>query len=70
MATRTERRRERRCPSCGGKSIMRGGQVEGVSVPLAPPTEISAPVAVPAYCDICGDCGMVMLFIRAGTEPT
>ena len=64
MTTRGQRRRERRCPSCGGSSIRRGGEVEGVAVHLVPPTEMSMAITVPAYSDICNDCGLVMLFVR------
>lgn len=59
-----ERRRPRTCPSCGGDLIVRGPQVEGVAVQLAPATEEGPGVSVPAYSDVCYDCGMVCLFVR------
>jgi hypothetical protein len=34
---------------------------------MAPATEISAPVHVPAYSDVCGECGFVMLYVRIGS---
>jgi len=74
MEARRERRRRRECPSCGGERIVRGGEVEGVRIRLAPPTEHSEPVSVPVYSDFCGECGMVTLFARldsgAGGKPT
>jgi hypothetical protein len=66
MTQRVERRRRRTCPSCGGDNIVRGSQVDGIGVPLAPATEMSAPVYVPAYSDVCSDCGFVMLYVRIG----
>jgi len=68
MAAQKERRRRRRCPSCGGEMIVRGGLVEGVLVMLVPQTELSERVISPVYSDTCGDCGLVMLYARvAGT---
>jgi hypothetical protein len=66
MGTKKERRRPRRCPSCGGDKIVRGTVVEGVRVTLAPATEVSEAVTVPAYSDTCGECGLVTLFVRTG----
>jgi len=63
-----ERRRARRCPSCGGANIMRGMQIEGVQIPLVRATEEGPAVAVPAYSDICGECGMVTLYVRVGEQ--
>jgi hypothetical protein len=44
--------------------------VGGVSVTLVPATEISAPVAAPAYSDICSECGFVLLFVRVASVAT
>jgi hypothetical protein len=60
----SERRRIRSCPSCGGNNIVRGSEVQGVTVTMAPATEDSAAVRVPAYCDVCYECGMLTLFVR------
>jgi hypothetical protein len=68
MATQKERRRRRRCPSCGGEKMTRGREVEGVLVKLASPAEDSEEVAVPAYSDVCGECGLVTLFVRIGED--
>jgi len=68
MATQRERRRRRRCPSYGSEKIARGREVECVRVRLASPTEDSEEVAVPAYSDVCGECGLVTLFIRVGED--
>jgi hypothetical protein len=65
---RTDRRRPRTCPGCGGGNILRGSRVEGVSISLVPPTEDSDAVVVPAYSDVCYDCGMVTLFARIGHQ--
>ena len=64
MKVKRERRRPRLCPSCRGERIIRGPMVEGMSVSLAPATEEGPAVCVPVYSDICGDCGMVTLFVR------
>ena len=61
-----EQRRPRRCPSCGGGNIVRGSEVQGISVTVTPQTEVSSAVTVPAYSDICYDCGLVSLFVRVG----
>ena len=61
---RDERRRPRKCPGCGGSSIVRGTEVQGVAVTVVPPTEESAAVTVPAYWDVCYGCGMLTLFVR------
>ena len=68
MAVEKERRRRRRCPSCGGEKIVRGREVEGIRIGLVPQTEVSEPVVASVYSDICGECGMVTLFARV--EPT
>ncbi len=60
------RRRNRRCPSCGGANIMRGTKVDGVTVSLVRDTEDSPAVKVPAFSDICGECGLVSLYVRVG----
>jgi hypothetical protein len=62
----TERRRARTCPSCGGSNIVRGREVEGLSICLVPATEESPEVTLPAYSDICYECGLVSLFVRIG----
>lgn len=61
---REERRRARQCPSCRGGTIVRGGQVDGISILLVPGTEESEAVTVPAYSDVCHDCGLVSLYVR------
>ena len=61
-----ERRRSRKCPSCGGESIVRGSEVQGIGVTVTPQTEVSSAVTLPAYSDICYDCGLVSLFVRVG----
>jgi hypothetical protein len=66
MAVPKERRRRRRCPSCGGEKITRGREVDGLLVTLVPQTEVSEAVDVPVYSDVCGECGLVTLFARIG----
>jgi|GEM_PF-2917480 len=66
MAERDRRRRPRRCPSCGGNNVGRGHQVEGIMITLVPASGGAPAVTVPAFSDICRDCGMVMLFVRLG----
>jgi len=43
---------------------MRGPKTEGLSIPLAPPEGQLPAAPVPAYADVCYDCGMVTLFVR------
>ena len=64
MTGHSERRRERRCPSCRGANVMRGPQVGGVVVPLPHASEGRQPVTTDAYADVCYDCGMVTMFVR------
>jgi hypothetical protein len=64
MSSRQERRRQRRCPSCGGSDIFRGTKVEGMTIPLLPVTEGRSQGGVSAYCDVCNQCGMVTFFVR------
>ena len=45
---------------------MRGTKVEGVRVSLVRETEDSPAVSVPAFSDICGECGLVSLYVRVG----
>jgi hypothetical protein len=40
--------------------------VEGLAIALVPATEVTPPVEVPAYSDICYDCGLVCLYVRVG----
>jgi hypothetical protein len=60
-----ERRRPRRCPSCGSDRIVRGGPAEGIGITMTPATEEGPAVMLPAYVDACADCGLVSLFVRA-----
>ena len=64
MTGHPERRRERRCPSCGRDNVVRGPKVEGVAVPLPHASEGGNPVTTDAYADVCYDCGMVTMFVR------
>jgi hypothetical protein len=38
--------------------------VDGVSLSVSSTSEEGAGVSVPAYSDVCYDCGMVMLYVR------
>ena len=46
---------------------MRGQEAKGISVSLVPQTEEGPAVALPAYSDICCECGMVTFFVRIGS---
>jgi uncharacterized protein (DUF433 family) len=61
-----ERRRERHCPSCGGKRVVRGTRIDGwaIAVPLKRGEE--HPVSLTPFADVCPDCGMITLFVRIG----
>ena len=59
-----ERRRPRKCPSCGGDKILRGWQVPGIEVQRVPPSEAGPAVLAEVYSDYCQECGMVLLYTR------
>ncbi len=64
MTSSTERRKQRRCPSCGGHDLIRGWAVGNatISALVTREGEVAAPLT--PYADICTDCGMVSLFVR------
>jgi hypothetical protein len=64
MTSSQERRRQRRCPSCGGGDIFRGPKVEGLTIPVIPVTEGRSHAGANVYCDVCNECGMVTFFVR------
>lgn len=40
--------------------------MDGVSLLVSPESEGGSGASVPAYSDVCYDCGMVMLYVRIG----
>lgn len=59
-----DRRRERRCPSCGGTQLLRARRVDGWSVTVPATEEGPRDVRLAPFADVCYDCGMVTLFVR------
>lgn len=61
-----ERRRGRKCPSCGGTAIARGSRVDGWAVVVPPEDEKGRETRLAPFSDVCRDCGMVTLYVRIG----
>ncbi len=61
-----DRRRQRRCPSCGGLSMIRGCRVPGVQLQIVSQQgeHRSGPIAL--YSDVCMDCGLTSFYARRG----
>jgi hypothetical protein len=58
------RRRPRQCPSCSSRNIARGEEAQGVRIRMNSVRAGEPGADAPAYADICGDCGMVTLYVR------
>jgi len=61
-----ERRRERKCPSCGSTALARGKRVDGWAVVVPPEQDKGRETRLAPFSDICRDCGMVTLYVRIG----
>jgi ribosomal protein S27AE len=67
---REDRRLRRNCPSCGGKSLIRGCRVPGVQLQIVRDDggQKSEPIAL--YSDVCVDCGLTSFYARRGEVAT
>jgi hypothetical protein len=59
-----ERRRERRCPSCGGASMIRGCKVPGVQLQIVTGEGEQRSGLIGLYSDVCVDCGLTSFYAR------
>jgi ribosomal protein S27AE len=59
-----ERRRQRRCPSCGATGMIRGCRVPGVQIQVITDEgdRISGPISL--YSDVCVECGLTSFYAR------
>jgi hypothetical protein len=67
---RKERRRERRCPSCGGASMIRGCRVPGVQLQVVRENGERRSGLIALYSDVCVDCGLTSFYARRGEVAT
>jgi ribosomal protein S27AE len=63
---RTERRRARKCPSCGGSSMIRACKVPGVQLQIVREDSGSRSGLIGLYSDVCVDCGLTSFYARRG----
>jgi len=63
---RVERRRKRRCPSCGGTSTIRGCRVPGVQLQIVREDGEQRSGLIALYSDVCVDCGLTSFYARRG----
>lgn len=61
-----ERRRQRRCPSCGGSGMIRGCKVPGVDLQLIGQGGEQRSGLIGLYSDVCIDCGFTSFYARRG----
>ena len=59
-----ERRRRRRCPSCEGKSMIRGCRVPGVQLQIVGHEGGRRSGLIALYSDVCVDCGLTSFYAR------
>jgi hypothetical protein len=63
---RAERRRQRRCPSCGGASMIRACRVPGVQLQVVRDDGERRSGLIALYSDVCVDCGLTSFYARRG----
>ena len=61
-----EQRRQRRCPSCGGTSMIRGCRVPGVQLQVVTQQGDHRSGMIALYSDVCVDCGLTSFYARRG----
>lgn len=61
-----DRRRQRRCPSCSGKSMIRGCKVPGVQLQVVREDSGERSGLIALYSDVCVDCGLTSFYARRG----
>ena len=65
-ARQEERRRKRRCPSCGSTSTIRGCRVPGVQLQIVRDDGQRRSGLIALYSDVCVDCGLTSFYARRG----
>jgi ribosomal protein S27AE len=63
---REDRRRKRRCPSCGGTSMIRGCRVPGVQLQIVKDDGERLSGLIALYSDVCVECGLTSFYARRG----
>jgi len=61
-----ERRRKRKCPSCGGSSMIRACRVPGVQLQIVRDDGGQRSGLIGLYSDVCVDCGLTSFYARRG----
>ena len=61
-----ERRRARKCSSCGGSSMIRACKVPGVQLQIVREDSGSRSGLIALYSDVCVDCGLTSFYARRG----
>ena len=61
-----DRRRHRKCPSCGGRSMIRGCRVPGVQLQIVAHESGRRSGLIGLYSDVCMDCGLTSFYARRG----
>ena len=59
-----ERRRRRKCPSCGGTSMIRACRVPGVQLQIVTGEGQHRSGLIGLYSDVCVDCGLTSFYAR------
>lgn len=59
-----ERRRQRKCPSCGGSSMIRGCRLPGVQIQIVSHEGGRRSGLISLYSDVCMDCGLTSFYAR------
>jgi ribosomal protein S27AE len=59
-----ERRRKRKCPSCGGAGMIRGCRVPGVQLQIVREDSGQRSGLIALYSDVCVDCGLTSFYAR------
>ncbi len=59
-----ERRRQRKCPSCGGTSMIRACRVPGVQLQIVTGEGQHRSGLIGLYSDVCVDCGLTSFYAR------
>ena len=61
-----ERRRQRKCPSCAGTSMIRACRVPGVQLQIVTGEGSHRSGLIGLYSDVCVDCGLTSFYARRG----
>jgi ribosomal protein S27AE len=66
QAGQQERRRKRKCPSCGSAGMIRGCRVPGVQLQIVREDSGQRSGLIALYSDVCVDCGLTSFYARRG----